>query len=166
MLTLQTTNLILFVMVHLSVNGKNYEIDVAPEMPILWAIRDIIGLTGTKYGCGTGICGSCSVLLNGSSIRSCITPVSVAIGKEITTIEGVEDINKNLLDAWREFNVPQCGYCQPGQLVSALALLNKNPNPSDDDIDTAMSGNICRCGTYTRIRKAIHRAAESSDVKV
>ena len=153
-------------MVHLSVNGKNYEIDVAPEMPILWAIRDIIGLTGTKYGCGTGICGSCSILLDGSSIRSCITPVSLAIGKEITTIEGVEDINKNLLDAWREFNVPQCGYCQPGQLVSALALLNKNPNPSDDDIDTAMSGNICRCGTYTRIRKAIHRAAESSDVKV
>ena len=153
-------------MVKLSLNGKNYEIDVAPEMPILWAIRDIIGLTGTKYGCGTGICGSCSVLLNGSSIRSCITPVSVAIGKEITTIEGVEDINKNLLDAWREFNVPQCGYCQPGQLVSALALLNENPSPSDDDIDTAMSGNICRCGTYTRIRKAIHRAAESSDVKV
>jgi isoquinoline 1-oxidoreductase alpha subunit len=153
-------------MVHLSVNGKNYEIDVAPEMPILWAIRDIIGLTGTKYGCGTGICGSCSILLNGSSIRSCISPVSLAIGKEITTIEGVEDINKNLLDAWREFNVPQCGYCQPGQLVSALALLNENPNPSDDDIDTAMSGNICRCGTYTRIRKAIHRAAESSDVKV
>jgi isoquinoline 1-oxidoreductase alpha subunit len=153
-------------MVHLSVNGKNYEIDVAPEMPILWAIRDIIGLTGTKYGCGTGICGSCSILLDGSSIRSCISPVSLAIGKEITTIEGVEDINKNLLDAWREFNVPQCGYCQPGQLVSALALLNENPNPSDDDIDTAMSGNICRCGTYTRIRKAIHRAAESSDVKV
>ena len=153
-------------MVHLSVNGKNYEIDVAPEMPILWAIRDIIGLTGTKYGCGTGICGSCSILLDGSSIRSCITPVSLAIGKEITTIEGVEDINKNLLAAWREFNVPQCGYCQPGQLVSALALLNENPNPSDDDIDTAMSGNICRCGTYTRIRKAIHRAAESSDVKV
>ena len=153
-------------MVHLSVNGKNYEIDVAPEMPILWAIRDIIGLTGTKYGCGTGICGSCSILLDGSSIRSCITPTSLAIGKEITTIEGVEDINKNLLDAWREFNVPQCGYCQPGQLVSALALLNENPNPSDDDIDTAMSGNICRCGTYTRIRKAIHRAAESSDVKV
>jgi len=166
MLTLQTTNLILFVMVHLSVNGKNYEIDVAPEMPILWALRDIIGLTGTKYGCGTGICGSCSILLNGSSIRSCITPVSLAIGKEITTIEGVEDINKNLLDAWREFNVPQCGYCQPGQLVSALALLNEKPNPTDVDIDTAMSGNICRCGTYTRIRKAIHRAAESSDVKV
>ena len=153
-------------MIKLSVNGKNCEIDVAPEMPILWAIRDIIGLTGTKYGCGTGICGSCSILLDGSSIRSCITPASLAIGKEITTIEGVEDINKNLLDAWREFNVPQCGYCQPGQLVSALALLNENPNPTDVDIDTAMSGNICRCGTYTRIRKAIHRAAESSDVKV
>ena len=153
-------------MVQLSVNGKIYEIDVAPEMPILWAIRDIIGLTGTKYGCGTGICGSCSVLMDGSSIRSCITPVSVAAGKEIMTIEGVEEINKNLQEAWEEFNVPQCGYCQPGQLVSAVALLNKNPNPSDNDIDIAMSGNICRCGTYTRIRKAIHRAAESSDVKV
>jgi len=153
-------------MVQLSVNGKNYEIDVAPEMPVLWAIRDIIGLTGTKYGCGTGICGSCSILLGDSSIRSCITPVSQAVGKEITTIEGVEKMNKNLQDAWHEFNVPQCGYCQPGQLVSALALLIKNPNPSDDDIDIAMSGNICRCGTYTRIRKAIHRAAESSEVKV
>lgn len=153
-------------MIELSVNGKNYEIDVTPEMPILWAIRDIIGLTGTKYGCGTGICGSCSVLLDDSSIRSCITPVSLAIGKEITTIEGVEDINKKLLEAWQEFNVPQCGYCQPGQLVSAAALLKNNPNPSDEDIDLAMSGNICRCGTYTRIRKAIHSAAASNDVKV
>ncbi len=153
-------------MVQLSVNGKMHEINVAPEMPILWAIRDIIGLTGTKYGCGTGICGSCSVLLDGSSVRSCITPVSVAVGKEITTIEGVEGVNKGLLDAWEEFNVPQCGYCQPGQLVSAVALLNKIPNPSDEDIDIAMSGNICRCGTYTRIRKAIHSAAASNDVKV
>ena len=153
-------------MVQLTVNGKMHEISVAPEMPILWAIRDIIGLTGTKYGCGTGICGSCSVLLDGFSIRSCITPVSVAIGKEITTIEGVERINKNLLEAWEEFNVPQCGYCQPGQLVSAVALLNKNPRPSDEDIDIAMSGNICRCGTYVRIRKAIHSAAKSNDIKV
>lgn len=153
-------------MVQLSVNGKNYEIDVTPEMPILWAIRDVIGLTGTKYGCGKGICGSCSILLGNNSVRSCITPVSQAVGKEITTIEGVEELNKNLQDAWHEFNVPQCGYCQPGQLVSALALLIKNPNPTDDDIDVAMSGNICRCGTYARIRKAIHKAAKSNDVKV
>ena len=153
-------------MIEVSVNGKKYEIDVSPEMPILWAIRDIIGLTGTKYGCGTGICGSCSILLNGSSVRSCITPVSLAVGKEIVTIEGVEDINNNLQEAWQEFNVPQCGYCQPGQLISAVALLNKIPNPSDEDIDIAMSGNICRCGTYIRIRKAIHSAAESNDVKV
>ena len=153
-------------MIEVSVNGKKYEIDVSPEMPILWAIRDIIGLTGTKYGCGTGICGSCSILLNGSSVRSCITPVSLAIGKEIVTIEGVEDINNNLQEAWQEFNVPQCGYCQPGQLISAVALLNKIPNPSNEDIDIAMSGNICRCGTYVRIRKAIHSAAKSNEVKV
>ena len=153
-------------MIELSVNGKNHEIDVSPEMPILWAIRDIIGLTGTKFGCGTGICGSCSILLDDSSVRSCITPVSLAIGKEITTIEGLEKVNKKLREAWEEFNVPQCGYCQPGQLISAVALLNKNPNPSDEEIDIAMSGNLCRCGTYIRIRKAIHSAAKSNDVKV
>ena len=153
-------------MIEISVNGKIYEIDVDPEMPILWAIRDIIGLTGTKYGCGTGICGSCSVLLNGSSVRSCITPVSLAVEKEIVTIEGLKDVNNNLQEAWKEFNVPQCGYCQPGQLISAVALLNKNPKPSDEDIDISMSGNICRCGTYVRIRKAIHSAANSGDVKV
>ena len=153
-------------MIELSVNGKNHELDVSPEMPILWAIRDIIGLTGTKFGCGTGICGSCSILLDDSSVRSCITPVSLAIGKEITTIEGLEKVNKKLREAWEEYNVPQCGYCQPGQLISAVALLNKNPNPSDEEIDIAMSGNLCRCGTYIRIRKAIHSAAKSNDVKV
>jgi isoquinoline 1-oxidoreductase alpha subunit len=160
MLTLQKYDLILKFMIQLSINGKMHEIDASPDMPILWAIRDFIGLTGTKYGCGSGVCGSCSVLLDGNSIRSCVTPISNADGKNIITIEGVENENKSLQQAWQEFNVPQCGYCQPGQLVSALALLNKSPNPSDDEIDIAMSGNICRCGTYVRIRKAIHRASE------
>ncbi len=147
-------------MIKLSINNKKYEIDVASEMPILWVIRDVIGLTGTKYGCGKGVCGSCNVLLDGNLIRSCITPISLAEGKNIITIEGVENENKHLQQAWQDLNVPQCGYCQPGQLVSALALLNDNPIPTDDDINTAMSGNICRCGTYTRIKKAIHKAAD------
>ena len=147
-------------MIKLSINNKKYEIDVASEMPILWVIRDIIGLTGTKYGCGKGVCGSCNVLLDGNLIRSCITPISLAEGKNIITIEGVENENKHLQQAWQDLNVPQCGYCQPGQLVSALALLNEKPKPTDDDINIAMSGNICRCGTYTRIKKAIHIAAE------
>jgi len=147
-------------MAKLTINGKEFEFDISTDMPILWAIRDIIGLTGTKYGCGKGVCGSCNVLLDGNLIRSCITPISLAEGKNIITIEGVENENKHLLQAWQDLNVPQCGYCQPGQLVSALALLNKNPMPNDDDINTAMSGNICRCGTYTRIKKAIHLAAE------
>jgi len=147
-------------MVRLLINGKFHELEVSSEMPILWAIRDIIGLTGTKYGCGKGLCGSCNVLLNGNPIRSCITPVSIAEGKEIVTIEGVADHNEHLQKAWQELNVPQCGYCQPGQLVSALALLNENPNPNDEEINSAMSGNICRCGTYVRIKKAIHMAAE------
>ena len=147
-------------MIKLSINNKKYEIDVASEMPILWVIRDVIGLTGTKYGCGKGVCGSCNVLLDGNLIRSCITPISLAEGKNIITIEGVENENKHLQQVWQDLNVPQCGYCQPGQLVSALALLNDNPIPTDDDINTAMSGNICRCGTYTRIKKAIHKAAD------
>jgi len=150
-------------MMNLSVNGKIYEVNVSPEMPILWAIRDIVGLTGTKYGCGKGICGSCTVLLDGKAVRSCITPVSQGEGKEIITIEGVADQNENLQKAWQELNVPQCGYCQPGQLVSALALLNANPNPNENDINSAMSGNICRCGTYTRIKKAILLAAELNE---
>jgi isoquinoline 1-oxidoreductase alpha subunit len=156
----KTTNFNIIFMVRLSINGKIHELEVSSEMPILWAIRDFIGLTGTKYGCGKGLCGSCNVLIDGYPIRSCITPVSVAEGKEIITIEGVADQNENLQKAWQELNVPQCGYCQPGQLVSALALLNENPNPNDEEINSAMSGNICRCGTYVRIKKAIHLAAE------
>lgn len=147
-------------MAKLNINGKEFEFEASPDMPILWAIRDFVGLTGTKYGCGKGICGSCNVILDGNIIRSCITPISLAEGKSIITIEGVENENKYLQQAWQDLNVPQCGYCQPGQLVSALALLNDNPIPTDDDINTAMSGNICRCGTYTRIKKAIHKAAE------
>ena len=140
-------------------------VDVDPNMPLLWAIRDIVGLTGTKYGCGNGVCGSCTLLLDGSPIRSCLTPVSIADGKDILTIEGVENENKVLQEVWEELNVPQCGYCQSGQIISAVALLNGNSNPTDDDIDTAMSGNICRCGTYDRIRKAIHKTADLSNSK-
>jgi isoquinoline 1-oxidoreductase alpha subunit len=150
-------------MTKLSINGKIYEINVSADMPLLWAIRDIIGLTGTKYGCGKGLCGSCTVLLDGNPIRSCNTPVSQGLDKEIITIEGVAAENKQLQKAWQELNVPQCGFCQPGQLVSALALLSTIPKPNDKDIDTAMSGNICRCGTYTRIRKAIHLASELNE---
>ena len=128
-------------------------------MPILWVFRDVLGLTGTKFGCGLGVCGSCTVLLDGKPIRSCITPISIVKEQNVISIEGVAAENSTLQKAWEELNVPQCGFCQPGQVVSALALLNKNPNPTDTDIDEAMSGNICRCGTYVRIRKAIHLAA-------
>jgi len=147
-------------MIKLSINGIMYEFEASSDMPILWAIRDLVGLTGTKYGCGKGLCGSCTILLDGDPIRSCITPVSQAFEKEIITIEGVAEKNAYLQQAWQELNVPQCGYCQPGQLVSALALLNSIPEPNDKDINSAMSGNICRCGTYTRIKKAIYLAAE------
>lgn len=147
-------------MIKLTINGKVFEFEASPDMPILWAIRDILGLTGTKYACGKGLCGSCNILLNGNPVRSCITPVSLAEGKEIITIEGVVNENENLQKAWQELNVPQCGYCQPGQLISALALLNNNPNPSEEDIISAMSGNICRCGTYTRIKEAILLASQ------
>ncbi len=147
-------------MAKLIINEKEFVFDASPDMPILWALRDLLGFTGTKYGCGKGLCGSCNILLDGKPIRSCITPISIAEGKNIITIEGVANENKYLQKAWQELNVPQCGYCQPGQLVSALALLNENPKPNDDDINSAMSGNICRCGTYTRIKKAIHKAAE------
>ena len=146
-------------MIQLVINGIQRDVDVSPDMPILWVLRDFIELTGTKYGCGLGVCGSCTVLMDGNPIRSCITPVSNAVGKNLTTVEGVFELNPNIQKAWEELNVPQCGYCQPGQVVSALALLNKNAEPTDDDIDIAMSGNICRCGTYVRIRKAIHLAA-------
>jgi len=152
-------------MVTLKINNIEHQVDVDPNMPLLWAIRDIIGLTGTKYGCGNGVCGSCSILMDGDPIRSCLTPVSMAEGKEILTIEGVENENKVLQEVWEGLNVPQCGYCQSGQIISAVSLLKKNTNPSDDDIDAAMSGNICRCGTYHRIRKAIHKTAELTNTK-
>lgn len=146
-------------MIQLLVNDKKYEVDASPDTPILWVLRDVLSLTGTKYGCGLGLCGSCSVLIDDKPIRSCITPVSVVKGRNIITVEGVARHNEYIQKAWAELNVPQCGFCQPGQVVSALALLKGNPNPSDADIDVAMSGNICRCGTYVRIRKAIHLAA-------
>jgi len=129
-------------------------------MPLLWAIRDIVGLTGTKFGCGMALCGACTVHVDGEPVRSCSLPVSAASGRKITTIEGLSENGAHPVQvAWRELNVPQCGYCQSGQIMSAVALLARNPKPSDADIDTAMSGNLCRCGTYTRIRAAIHRAA-------
>jgi len=144
----------------LTINGQARTVDAAPEMPLLWVIRDLLGFTGTKFGCGKGLCGACTVHLNGAPIRSCSTPVSLAADAEITTIEGLSnDGNHPVQQAWREHNVPQCGYCQSGQIMSAAALLAGNSNPSDADIDQFMSGNICRCGTYPRIRKAIHSAA-------
>ena len=150
------------VAVSFELNGENVSLDVDPEMPLLWAIRDIAGLTGTKYGCGKALCGACTVHLDGQAIRSCVVPVSVAEGKNVTTIEGLAaDGDHRVQVAWRELNVAQCGYCQPGQIMTAVALLERIPNPTDADIDEAMSGNICRCGTYTRIREAIHRAAEA-----
>jgi isoquinoline 1-oxidoreductase alpha subunit len=147
-------------MINISVNGTSHQVDVPPDTPILWVLRDELELTGTKYGCGLGVCGSCTVLMDGKAIRSCITPVSLVKDKKLISIEGVARENTSLQKAWQELNVPQCGYCQPGQLVSALALLKETPEPTDEDIDRAMSGNICRCGTYVRIRKAIHLAAE------
>ena len=142
----------------LTINGKNFTIEAQDDMPLLWAIRDIVGLTGTKYGCGVSQCGACSILLDGELIRSCSLPVSYGVGKQITTIEGSTKNLEYLREAWTEINVPQCGYCQPGQLMAATALLNENSSPSDEDIDVAMSGNICRCGTYPRIKKAIQKA--------
>ncbi|MGL2994983.1 (2Fe-2S)-binding protein [Flavobacterium sp. TSSA_36] len=147
-------------MVSLDINGKKYNLDVAPEMPLLWAIRDIIGLTGTKFGCGIGACGACKILLNNEATYSCLTPVSSAKGKKIITIEGKSPNLQLLQEAWAEYNVPQCGYCQPGQLIAATSLLNSNPSPSESEIDQAMSGNLCRCGTYQRIKNAIHHTVE------
>ena len=147
-------------MITLRVNGEKHTIDVAPDMPLLWAIRDIIGLTGTKYGCGIGVCGSCKVLLDNSPVQSCMITVSAAEGKDILTIEGEFENLQLLQESWVELNVAQCGFCQPGQLIAAAALLDKNENPSDEDINEAMIGNICRCGTYQRIKDAIHRTVE------
>lgn len=147
--------------VTLNINGRDYPIDVAADTPLLWAIRDNVGLTGTKYGCGIAQCGSCTVHLDGEPVRSCVLPVSAVAGKRITTIEGLSEDRSHVVQrAWIAEDVPQCGYCQSGQIMSAVALLAKTPNPTDDDIDAAMMGNICRCGTYQRIRRAIHRAAE------
>ena len=147
-------------MITLRINGEKHTIDVAPDMPLLWAIRDIIGLTGTKYGCGIGVCGSCKVLLDNSPVQSCMIPVTAAEGKNIITIEGESDNLQLLQQSWVALNVAQCGFCQPGQLIAAAALLDKNENPTDKDINEAMIGNICRCGTYQRIKKAIHRTVE------
>lgn len=144
----------------LTINGKSHNIDAPADMPLLWAIRDIIGLTGTKYGCGVSQCGACSILIDNEVVRSCSLPLSYGFGKKITTIEGNTKNLEYLREAWEEINVPQCGYCQSGQLIAATSLLNSNPNPTDEDIDDAMSGNICRCGTYPRIRKAIHKAVK------
>ena len=144
----------------ITINGQAREVDVDGNMPLLWFLRDTIELTGTKYGCGMGLCGACTVHLDGKAIRSCITPVSQAVGKQVTTIEGLSpDGSHPLQIAWVKNGVPQCGYCQPGQIMSAADLLARNPNPSMDEINAAMQGNICRCGTYTRIRKAISDAA-------
>jgi len=145
----------------LSINNTSYKIDVEPDMPLLWAIRDFVGLTGTKFGCGMSLCGACTIHLDGVAVRSCSMPVAAATGKKITTIEGISpNIDHAVQKAWIELQVPQCGYCQSGQIISAAALLKKNPKPTDADIDSAMQGNLCRCGTYQRIRSAIHRAAE------
>jgi aerobic-type carbon monoxide dehydrogenase small subunit (CoxS/CutS family) len=148
-------------MIKLTVNGQAISTDAAPETPLLWVIRDHLGMTGTKFGCGAGLCGACTVHIDGEATRSCQAPLSSVAGKAVTTIEGLSpDRSHAVQKAWLEIDVPQCGYCQSGQIMSAVALLKSNPNPSDADIDSAMSGNICRCGTYPRIRKAIHRAAE------
>lgn len=144
----------------LSINGKKQEVEVDPSTPLLWVLRDHLGLVGTKYGCGIAMCGACTVHFNGNAVRSCQLPVQSVGDNEITTIEGLsENADHPVQKAWLEHDVPQCGYCQAGQIMSATALLNKNPNPTDEDIDNAMSGNICRCGTYVRIKRAIKTAA-------
>ncbi len=148
-------------MATINVNGTPTEVDAAPDTPLLWVLRDTLGFTGTKFGCGQGLCGACTVHLNGVAIRSCQTPLSAVGDAAITTIEGLAaDRSHPVQRAWLEIDVPQCGYCQPGQMMSAAALLATNPNPTNADIDAAMAGNLCRCGTYVRIRAAVHRAAE------
>jgi isoquinoline 1-oxidoreductase alpha subunit len=147
-------------MIKLSVNDKDVSVDVDPDMPLLWVLRDKLGLTGTKYGCGAALCGACTVHLAGEPVRSCVTPVRAVGARPITTIEGLSPARSHPVQkAWIELDVPQCGYCQSGQIMSAAALLAHNPQPTDAEIDTAMAGNLCRCGTYQRIRAAIHRAA-------
>lgn len=145
----------------LTINGNTTTLDVPDDMPLLWALRDVAGLTGTKFGCGVALCGACTIHLDGQPVRSCVTPVSSAVGKKIVTIEAIgnDPVGAKVQDAWRQIDVVQCGYCQSGQIMSATALLQATPKPSDSDIDNAMAGNICRCGTYGRIRKAIKIAA-------
>ena len=148
--------------ISLRVNGSERKVSVSPETPLLWVLRDSLALTGTKFGCGAGLCGACTVHVDGAAVRSCSTPVSQVAGKNVTTIEGLSANGLHELQkAWIAEDVPQCGYCQPGQIMTAAALLAKNPHPSDDDITKAMTGNICRCGTYDRIRRAIQRAANT-----
>lgn len=150
-------------MATLTINGESHQLDVPDNMPLLWALRDVADLTGTKYGCGMSLCGACTVHLDGQPTRSCVTPVSAAVGKQVTTIEAVTEnpVGQAVQTAWRKLDVVQCGYCQSGQIMTATALLSGNRNPSDADIDAAMGGNICRCATYVRIRAAIHDAANT-----
>jgi isoquinoline 1-oxidoreductase subunit alpha len=153
--------------IQLTVNGQVREIDAAPDTPLLWVLREILDLHGTKYGCGIGQCGACTVHVNGEPARSCLTPLTAAANAKITTIEGLSrDNNHPLQIAWQEIDVPQCGYCQSGQIMSAAALLAKHPQPTDSDIDAAMNGNVCRCGTYIRVRQAIHQAASMAKAEV
>jgi isoquinoline 1-oxidoreductase alpha subunit len=147
--------------IDLTINGKKHKVDVTPDTPVLWVLRDHVGLTGTKFGCGMALCGACTVHVDGQPIRSCVTPISSVAGKKITTIEGVNtNVSRAVQATWEKLEVAQCGYCQSGQIMSAVALLSSNKKPSDADIDSAMSGNICRCGTYPRIRAAIKEAAK------
>jgi isoquinoline 1-oxidoreductase alpha subunit len=154
-------------MTPVTVNGRRHDLDLPADTPLLWALRDEIGLTGTKFGCGMALCGACTVHLDGQAVRSCMTPISAAANKKVTTIEAIEadQVGKAVQTAWIEVSVPQCGYCQAGQIMSATALLKRNPKPSDADIDGAMAGNICRCGTYGRIRTAIKQAAGRQGAK-
>jgi isoquinoline 1-oxidoreductase alpha subunit len=149
-------------MTTLEINGATHELDVPADMPLLWVLRDVVGMTGTKFGCGMGLCGACTVHVDGQATRSCITPVSAAVGRKVLTIEAIDSTptGKKVQQAWLDVEVVQCGYCQSGQIMSASALLARNPSPGESDIDAAMAGNICRCGTYTRIRAAIKQAAE------
>ncbi|PKO39092.1 MAG: isoquinoline 1-oxidoreductase [Betaproteobacteria bacterium HGW-Betaproteobacteria-6] len=150
-------------MIKLTINGKAHQLDVAPDTPLLWALRDTLQMTGTKYGCGQALCGACTVHVDGEPVRACSTPASAVVGRKITTIEAVDSqrVGQVVQEAWRKLDVVQCGYCQSGQIMSAVALLSQNRQPTDADIDTAMSGNLCRCATYVRIRAAIHEAAQA-----
>jgi isoquinoline 1-oxidoreductase alpha subunit len=154
-------------MIELNINGKIHSLDVDENMPLLWALRDILNLTGSKYGCGKGLCGACTVHVDGQPIRSCSTPIKLIAKQKITTIEGLSELGDHVVQqAWQQLNVPQCGYCQSGQIMSAVALLARNSTPTDQDIELAMSGNICRCGTYQRIKQAIHLASELQQEKL